>query len=478
MIVEFVHRSEVKSPAQTRTWIAALSRGSLVPQDATGAVGTAAGGVVGDGTRSARKAAAFAQVSHAELAARRNVEPQLTQMVQRGMLGGYEFIPLTGTVALRAPEARAGAAWQAIRGVAGLGRIVRDKPISNSQLQSGSHKFRILPGPTVSAEQAWQVSQVGADTAWKGGATGDGVVIGFVDSGADITHPALKNSFRGTRADGTVDSNYNFVDFVSGRKDVHDGWGHGTNTSSVAVGSDPAHSTGIAPGAKFIAARVFGGGESSIETRLKGLSWMLAPTDSEGKNPDPSKAPDIVNMSFGGRDADALRYLDAIKGFHKAGIVPVAAAGNGGKRGPGSILMPAAFPETIAAGFTDKNDVISPRSAQGPTAVASIRKGALIKPDIVAPGEGVVGALIGGGYGELSGSSMSSAITSGAAAILLGKYPTLTPDQVRQALSTSARDLGEPGPDFTHGNGRIDIPAALKAAAKIVAAGAAAKMSA
>src|SRR5262249_33618789 len=137
--------------------------------------------------------------------------------------------------------------------------------------------------------------------------------------------------FRGTNADGTVTTDYNWYDSVGGKAAPYDDHGHGSHTAGTAVGGTADHVIGMAPGAKFIATKVFNKyGSSDTATILAGLNWMLAPTDAAGKNADPTKAPDLISNSWGNSQGTSLSYLDSLKAFDAAGIVPVFAAGNSG----------------------------------------------------------------------------------------------------------------------------------------------------
>lgn len=415
-----------------------------------------------------RREQAVARMRDAERRVAEQVVPQLDRMRAAGLVESWEFIPLTGAMLLTTSETHAADAWRAIRGVREFGYIIRDRPMRvRDPIEVKEPLAGLVPTP-VEGDMAWQVEKVRAPEAWAQGATGRGVTIGFVDSGANPAHPALAGRYRGARDDGSLDDDHNFFDAMQGQRSLYDGWGHGTNTTSVALGGEPGHQVGVAPEADFISARVFGGGESSLSTMLRGMAWMLAPTKADGSNPDPRSAPDIVNMSFGSSEEQARMYREVIRAYEAAGIVTVAAAGNGGRRGHGSILMPASFPETIAVGFTDRDDRVDERSAHGdahPDDAGGVRP----KPDVVAPGSHVIAALRDGGYAELDGSSLSSSLVSGIAALLLSRYPGLTPAQVRESLRAGAVDVGAPGTDPVAGAGRVDAVRSLEHAASLVA---------
>src|SRR5690606_18118712 len=85
----------------------------------------------------------------------------------------------------------------------------------------------------------------------------------------------------------------------------------------------------------------------------------------------------------------------------------------------------------------------------------------LIKPEVSAPGTNVRSAYPGGGYANLTGTSMASPHVAGAIALLKQFAPTLTGKQIKLALYNTAIDLGTPGEDNTYGTGLIDVYAAM-----------------
>jgi bacillopeptidase F len=413
-------------------------------------------------TRETRKVLAADAMNDAAEMAQKTMGFKFDQLQKAGLLTSYEFLPMTGTVLLNVPEDRAGAAYDALRGVSTLGRIVR-----NREVTLNDDKVTLADPPTAQVE--WNVNQVNAPAVWKSGVNGTGVTVGIVDTGSDVTHEALKAHYRGTKADGTVDNNYNWYDPVNGKASPYDDHGHGTHTSGTTVGGTADRAVGMAPGAKYIATKVFtAGGSGSTATILKGLNWMLAPTDSTGANPDAKKAPDIVSNSWGSNDGKSLNYLDALKAFEAAGILPVFAAGNAGPRA-GTVGSPGSYAQALTVGATDNKDNVASFSSRGPGPLKNADGSEVYKPDVSAPGVNVVSAKPGGGYQGMSGTSMATPAVAGVSALILSKHPELTNEQVRSILQKSAKDLGPAGRDYDYGYGRVDASAALALADKVAA---------
>jgi subtilisin family serine protease len=315
----------------------------------------------------------------------------------------------------------------------------------------------------------WGVAKIGAPDAWADGITGQGIVVASVDTGVDYTHPALVSNYRGNNGDGTFTNDYNWWDPTGVCGDTPcDNVGHGTHTMGTIAGGDgPGPFTpdiGVAPGARWIAAKGCEDLGCSEQALLSAGQWILAPTDLAGDNPDPSKRPDVVNNSWGGGPGDQF-YLETVRAWRAAGIIPVFASGNPGPEcGQGG--APGDFPEVISAGATDDKDVIADFSGRGPSA-----DGKAWNPDISAPGVDVVSSVPGGGYEAYSGTSMATPHTTGEIALLLSARPTLAGDfdGVANAVKSTAIDRidetcgAAPGgdPNNVYGEGRIDAAAAV-----------------
>ena len=301
--------------------------------------------------------------------------------------------------------------------------------------------------PDVPAEPG--IATTGAPQLWAQGRTGDGVVVASLDSGADLGNPDLAASWRG----GTNSWFDPFGQHPEGPVDLS---GHGTATLGVMVGGhDAGTSYGMAPGAQWVAARVFDDrGASSATAIHQAFQWVLDPDH----DPATDDAPDVVNASWalGGGPGCDLQFQPDVAALRAAGILPVVAAGNFGS-GAGTSASPANYPESFAVGAVDSSDRLWSSSSAGPTTCGSRSR---VFPDVVAPGVSVLAADRWGGYQYVSGTSVAAPHVAGALALLLQGRRGLTPDLQAEALTASAVDLGDVGPDERFGHGRLDVVAA------------------
>ncbi|MBN1659261.1 MAG: S8 family serine peptidase [Anaerolineae bacterium] len=304
----------------------------------------------------------------------------------------------------------------------------------------------------------WNITRVNADAVWATyNITGTGVLVASIDSGVLVDHAALVNQYAGNSGGG-FDHNYHWFDSVNDQLAPYDDNGHGTHTMGTIVGDDGGtNQIGVAPGARWIAVKAFSAGGTGTTTDLhEAFQWVLAPCDSSGANCDPARAPRLVSNSWGSSDGSRTEFLPDVLALRAAGIWPVFSAGNEGP-GTGTIGSPASFAQSFAVGATDSSDVIATFSSRGPSPLT-----AETKPDVSAPGVGVRSAYNDGGYTSLNGTSMACPHAAGAGALLLSAEPTLSPDQLEEMLTTTALDLGDPGPDMIYGYGRLDVLAAMQ----------------
>lgn len=329
-------------------------------------------------------------------------------------------------------------------------------------------KQRLNVSPTV-GDPEWGITQIGADEVWADGITGQGVVVGNIDTGVDYLHEALVGSYRGNLGGGSFEHSYNWWDPTGICGDVPcDNALHGTHTMGTMVGGDGAGpfspDIGVAPGAQWIAAKGCEEVFCSEFALLSSGEFMVAPTDLNGENPDPDKRPHILNNSWGGGPGEDW-YLDVVTAWRAAGIIPVFSSGNPGPDcGFGG--SPGDYLEAFSAGATDIDDIIADFSGRGPSVFGKVN------PDISAPGVDVVSSIPDDEYAAFSGTSMAAPHTSGALALMLSAAPGLIGDfeAATSAVRDTALDIidescgGDPDgdPNNVYGDGRIDALAAVQ----------------
>ncbi|MFE4497149.1 S8 family serine peptidase [Streptomyces niveus] len=296
----------------------------------------------------------------------------------------------------------------------------------------------------VSASLDRSTAQIGAPDVWKSGLRGERVKVAVLDTGADQTHPDLAGRIAAAE------------DF-SGSSGTADGFGHGTHVASIVGGSGKASGgtrQGVAPAAELMIGKVLGddgfGSESQV---IAGMEWAAA------------KGAEVVNMSLGsdapsdGTDPMSLAVNELSE---SSGALFVVAAGNSGP-GTGTIGSPGAADAALTVGAVDRDDSLAEFSSRGP------RSGdEAVKPDVTAPGVGIVAARATGtgmgdpvddGYTAASGTSMATPHVAGAAALLAQRHPDWSAAQLKDALVSTARTIA--GQQVTEqGGGRIDLAAA------------------
>jgi subtilisin family serine protease len=321
----------------------------------------------------------------------------------------------------------------------------------------------------------WNLDMVGAPEAWKQGATGKGVTVGSIDTGTDVSHPAIHDNYRGLNADGTLTNDYNWYDPSNVASPFPtDEQGHGTHTVGTMVGHTSEANIGVAPEAKWVSAKALGFTSHVSENMLTSMQWMLAPTKSDGSAPDPSKAPDVVGMSWWTGSPYEDFFQESVQNLVSAGIEPVKSNGNNGPA-PETVSSPGQFAEVTSVAAVDKNGQIAYFSSRGPSPLPHTGKTPVFKPDVSAPGVDVVSSTPGGKYGRMSGTSMAQPHVTGVIADILSKYPTLSHQQLQSVLAKSSTDVGATGRDLEFGYGIVNVSKALEVARAMVQRSEAAK---
>ncbi len=201
------------------------------------------------------------------------------------------------------------------------------------------------------------LSLIHAPEMWQMGYTGQGIVVASLDTGVDLTHPELQVRWRGG-------SNSWFDPYNQHPDTPVDFTGHGTWTMGVMVaGNASGFDIGLAPGAQWIAARIFNDSARSTATAIHlAYQWIL---DPDG-DPATADAPDVVNNSwaFAVPGCD-LMFEPDLQALRAADILPVFAAGNAGPN-PSTSLSPANNPSAFAVGAINTQESIYGESSRGP----------------------------------------------------------------------------------------------------------------
>ncbi len=307
------------------------------------------------------------------------------------------------------------------------------------------------------------------------GATGGGVDVALLDSGVVPVN--------GLTSPGKV-VNGPDLSFESGRDELRhlDTYGHGTHMAGIIAGRDDAlvspvrqssHGdvAGIAPDARIVNIKVAdSSGATDVSQVIAGIDWVVQHGRSNGLDIR------VLNLSFGTDGVQDYRVdplAHAVEQAWRQGIVVVVAAGNDGY-GDARMNAPAYDQYVIAVGASDGLGTVDP--ADDVVAGFSSRGDSVRRPDLLAPGRSVVSlrdpgsqldiehpaARVGTRLFRGSGTSQAAAVVSGAAALLLSQRPTLTPDQVKALLTSTARPLASPDP--AGGAGSLDVWAAARAA--------------
>jgi subtilisin family serine protease len=274
---------------------------------------------------------------------------------------------------------------------------------------------------------------------------GAGVVIAVIDSGIDLDHPTLM----GNIADAVSvipDSAYGdggyFDPDYQGAQDYE---GHGSHIAGILVGQTEEMTLGIAPNAQILSIKAlekYGfSAAGTTEWMIRAILYAI------------SQQVDIINLSIGGGKSYVSAAQVALRQAADAGILVVTATGNSVSGPAEGIDYPAAYENTLA---------VTSVTVEGTHVTLSdfSRYGA--GTDLSAPGVAIYSCNADGLYEIRSGTSMSCAIVSGIAALLLSENPSLTPLEVTWLLKQSAHDAGTVGYDTVFGWGVVDAAAALR----------------
>ncbi|MCK5022695.1 MAG: S8 family serine peptidase [Candidatus Aenigmarchaeota archaeon] len=248
------------------------------------------------------------------------------------------------------------------------------------------------------------VPKIRADLVWNEGFGGDGQTVCVIDTGIDYNHPNLQDKYIGG------------YDFVNNDDDPMDDNGHGTYIAGLIAGT--------APGAKIVTVKALRndgvGYESDI---IAAINYCVDNKDLYGIS--------VIAMALGGGSFDG--YCDAVFVTSEAnyattqGIFVVAASGNSGTA---NLTAPACGTNVTSIGATNINDTIYCATSINPLL------------DLLAPGVGITSTSLGGGTETKSGTSVSTGIAAGAAALILQNEP-LSPMELEYKFRSTGLLIGK-----------------------------------
>lgn len=401
-----------------------------------------------------------------------------------------------GVVCGEAPRA----VWDMVAQLPTVEEVFEDPPRSELELLDTG-------GPNESVPPEAPLIAMHVPEAWGRGFTGRGVLVALIDTGVEMTHPDLTGQIwtnpGEVAGNGLDDDGNGYIDdlhgwdFASNDNDPTDAAGHGTRAAGLIIGNGAAgKQTGAAPGATLMVLRRGTTQESLWDAALYALE----------------NGADILSQSISWKYSfeprphyPTWRYKAEVE--LAAGMIHTNSGGNSGEQLdtepiPYNVAAPANNPppyllpqqpqqggttSVLGVGNVDARSLaISAQSPYGPAEWADIKahqdptypydmpleyqdypwwNGALglLKPDIVAPGDGSVSTDLGGGYGSFTGTSAATPRVAAILALMKQAAPLAGPADLAQALLTTARDLGPAGPDNRYGAGSPEAAAAIDA---------------
>jgi uncharacterized repeat protein (TIGR02543 family) len=298
-----------------------------------------------------------------------------------------------------------------------------------------STQWALAQGVSTNIAQAWDLLPARAGKTR----------VAVMDTCFQLDHPDLKANFNTQyKYDATAVSGRDTD--VSADPGQTDGTSHGCHVAGI-VAANSNNGVGVAGTsnnkAEIVPIKVFDATGCHIDDLVRGIKYAIQ-TNCK-----------IINMSLGYYPAidggESLTLRRVVYEATNAGILVIASGGNKNRT---ELNYPSDYSNVLAVTWTDSSDVISPHSDHNS------------RKDIAAPGVFIQSTMYGGGYGYMSGSSMSSPYVAGVAALVMSANPSLPASKVAEILKGTAQDLGAPGRDDYYGYGLVDAKKAVEEALK------------
>jgi subtilisin family serine protease len=327
----------------------------------------------------------------------------------------------------------------------------------------------------------WHIDHIQAPLCWNAGYTGQGVLVGVIDTGINYRHTDISDHLWDG---GDLYPNHGY-DFADNDNDPTDESGHGAGVSGLVAGDGRSgKNTGVAPDATIMGLRV----RQDLYTGIVTDTWLAQDFALE-------HGVDVISMSLGWGSPgpeDRPIWRNNYEILEAAGIICVKSAGNrrAERNPPIAISVPGDVPSPwrnpdeveqgtrggqITVGGIDSQNQPTDASSPGPVTWEGIEPWndyplsdghvGMIKPDICAPGlEGTTLPFDSNiGYAPFNNTSMAQPHVAGTVALMLSKNFNLLPVEVDSILQTTALDLGIHGKDNDYGAGLVQAKAAIDA---------------
>lgn len=279
------------------------------------------------------------------------------------------------------------------------------------------------------------LEQINAPEGWEIAEGSEDVVIAVLDTGIDLDHPLLQPYL--------VPGANLIFEYGENKKreelSPEDDNGHGTRVAGVIVAAENRWGyRGVLKAVKLMPVKVIkANGEGSEFDVAQGIYYAV------------DHGADIILLSAG-FPFNSENMRDAVNYAYAHGVLVIAASGNSEARDISSqVNYPAAYPAVLAVGAVDEKDEREEYSNYGP------------ELDVVAPGR-VYTTDLGGGLTYDEGTSFAAPQVAALAALIMGQYPHLSIQEVRNHIRYTAQDVGAEGWDQYTGYGRIDVGKAMK----------------
>ncbi len=348
---------------------------------------------------------------------RQGVQPEVADRV----LGAHgavtrKLVQQIGMRVVEVPEGSGDAVMASLRQTGAFRYVERDYY---------AHIAAVPNDPSFPSE--WHLAKIQAPKAWDVSTGSPSVVVAVIDSGADTAHPDLASK---------LVPGWNFLNSTA---DITDREGHGTAVAGTiaAAANNGTGVAGVTWGSTIMPLVVV---NSSGVAAYSDIAAAIEYAADHGAR--------VMNISIGGPDASAALQSAVDYAWSKGAAVFASAMNNS----TSAAYYPAACNHAVAVSATDSTDSLASFSNYGNWITVS------------APGTNILTTSMGGSYGYWSGTSFSSPITAGVAALALAANPSLTNSDLVTLLEQNADDIGVPGYDAQSGFGRVNAYRTVAAA--------------